>query len=70
MEARGVTWSEEHRHRCEVRYCLRLAMQSSQQAAAYLNRVEDFSPERHARLKLDCRQQFDRGNRGEEGQWK
>ncbi len=70
MEKGGVTWGDEYRHQCEVRYCLQLAMQDTKKAVAYLNLVEDKSPERHKRLKADCRRQYDKGNRGEWGDWR
>lgn len=64
------TWSEEHRHRCEVRYVLRLTAKAPKKATEYMNLVEDKSPERWKKLKRDCRQQWDRGNKGEGGEWR
>lgn len=64
------TSSEEWRHQCEVRYVLRLTAKSPRKATEYMNLVEDKSPQRHKQLKLDCRRQWELGNRGEAGVWK
>lgn len=48
----GATWSEEHRHACEVRYVL--AMPSREERAAYLDALPRFRGKAAAeRLRAD-----------------
>jgi hypothetical protein len=65
------TWSEDHRHQCEVRDILtKRVKKGSNWAWDYLDKVEK-SRGRVARLKLekDVTQQWILGNRGMVGLW-
>lgn len=62
------TNSEEHRHRCEVRWCL---TNGSEWFKTYIAGVAQARGKAAAeRLRADVRAQFAAGNRGGEGEWK
>lgn len=62
---------EEERHRCEVRQVLRWRAQDRNKAVEYLSKVRDRRGDSSAnRLTEDCRTQWERGNRGIEGDWR
>lgn len=62
---------EEERHRCEVRQVLRWRAQDRNKAVEYLSKVRDRRGDSTAnRLTEDCRTQWERGNRGIEGDWR
>jgi len=68
---RGFTWSEEYRHQCEVRWLLRKRVESRSEALNYLSKVRDRRGEEAAKaLERDVRDQWSKGNRGEEASWK
>jgi hypothetical protein len=57
----------EHRFRCEVRQILAWRTEDRGKAMDYLARVKG---DRRDRLEKDCRTQWERGNRGEKGDWR
>ncbi len=62
---------EEHRHRCEVRQVLAWRTEDRGKAMDYLARVRQKRGDQAAdRLEKDCRTQWERGNRGERGDWR
>lgn len=62
---------EEHRHRCEVRQVLAWRTEDRGKAMDYLARVRQKRGDQAAdRLEKDCRTQWERGNRGEKGDWR
>jgi hypothetical protein len=62
--------SELHRHRCEVRQVLKWRTQDRNKAIEYLSIVLKKRGDRTAQLlEKDCRQQWQLGNRGDEGDW-
>ena len=61
---------EEHRHKCEVRYVLKLRVNDRNKALEYLNLVREKRKEKANKLELDCKKQWSRGNRGEKGEWR
>ncbi len=65
---RTMDSSAEHRHRCEVRHLIRLAMeQGRERVRAYLDdkRVAG----RQAQLRADINAQVKAGNKGEDSVW-
>ena len=61
--------SEQHRHRCEVRFLIRAARDRGREwVRQYLDdkRVAG----RQARLRADLNEQIKAGNSGQEGEWK
>lgn len=65
------TWSETHRHRCEVRYILLHRVHMGRQwAHDFLDRIERARGKAaRQRLEADILDQWSRGNRGEPGCW-
>lgn len=64
----GVMSTEEHRHRCEVRWLIRQTRERGRAwVRAYLGdkRVEG----RRERLRADLNEQIRRGNEGGDGEW-
>jgi hypothetical protein len=62
--------SELHRHRCEVRQVLKWRTQDRNKAIEYLSIVLKKRGDRTAQLlEKDCREQWTKGSRGEEGVW-
>ena len=62
---------EEERHRCEVRQVLKWRVQDRTKAMEYLALVEKRRGEIAAnKLRNDSRIQWERGNRGIDGNWK
>ena len=62
---------EEQRHQCEVRQVLKWRVEDRNKAMDYLNLVEKRRGEIAAnKLRLDCRIQWEKGNRGIDGNWK
>jgi hypothetical protein len=62
--------SELHRHRCEVRQVLKWRTQDRNKAIEYLSIVRNKRGDRTAQLlEKDCRDQWSKGSRGEEGVW-
>ncbi len=64
----GAMSTEEHRHRCEVRWLIRAAQEKGRAwVRAYLGdkRVDG----RRGRLRADLNEQIKRGNSGEHGEW-
>lgn len=62
---------EEERHRCEVRQVLKWRVQDRTKAMDYLLAVEKRRGEILAnRLRIDSRIQWEKGNRGLDGDWK
>lgn len=60
---------EQERHRCEVRYVLKLRVNDRNKALEYLKLVREKRKEKANKLELDCKEQWSRGNRGEKGEW-
>ena len=62
---------EEERHRAEVRQVLRWRAQDRSTAINYLAKVRKARGDAAAdRLTEDCRTQWDKGNRGIQGDWR
>ena len=62
---------EEERHRCEVRQVLRWRAQDRNKAVEYISKVRDKRGDFAANtITADCRMQWERGNRGIEGDWR
>ena len=61
--------SEQHRHRCEVRFLIRAARERGRE---WVRQYLDSKPVagRRERLRADLNEQIKRGNRGQEGEWK
>ena len=63
--------SEVHRHRCEVRQVLKWRTQDRNKAIEYLSIVRKKRGDRTAQLlEKDCKEQWQLGNRGLNGEWK
>lgn len=61
--------SEQHRHRCEVRFLIRAARERGREWVRQClddKRVAG----RQASLRADLNEQIKAGNRGQEGEWK
>jgi hypothetical protein len=62
---------EEERHRCEVRQVLRWRTEDRNKAIDYLGRVRKARGDAAAdKLARDCKEQWAKGNRGIEGDWR
>ena len=62
---------EEERHRCEVRQVIKWRMQDRNKAMEYLQAVAKKRGQDSAdRLRKDSAEQWDRKNRGLDGDWK
>jgi len=66
------TSSEEHRHQCEVRHFLRMRRDDGREAVTrQLNYIGQKRGEKAAATLLnDIREQWERGNRGQQGDWR
>ena len=65
------TYSEEYRHRCEVWTVLRWRALDRNKSSDYLQRVRKMRGNNAAdKLEKDCREQWERGNRGLKGDWR
>ena len=63
-------WSEEYRHRCEVRQVLRWRVENRNKALIHINKVQDARGIKAAQqLQKDCGDQWATGNRGDKGEW-
>lgn len=60
----------EFQWQCLVRQVLKWTATDTDKAVQFMNKVYDKSHERWQKLKRDCRQQYDKGNRGDWGDWK
>jgi hypothetical protein len=66
-----VNNSEEYRHQCEVRQVLAWRTENRDKAVSYLAAVRQKRSEAAAiKLERDTREQWSRGNRGIEGEWR
>jgi len=62
--------SEEYRWQCEVRQVLKWRTQDRNKAIEYLSIVRNKRGDRTAQLlEKDCREQWSKGSRGDEGIW-
>ena len=62
---------EEERHRCEVRYVIKLRNIDRQRMIDYLELVKKERKETAAKkLEQDARDQWNKGNRGIHGDWR
>ena len=62
---------EEERHRCEVRQILRWRAQDKTMAMEYLSKVRQKRGDKAtSKLQKDCTEQWAKGNRGTEGDWR
>ena len=59
---------EEERHRCEVRYVLKLRAIDRQRMLDYLESVKQHRGDCF-NLEKDARDQWNKGSRGEKGKW-
>lgn len=61
--------SEQHRHRCEVRFLIRAARERGRE---WVRQYLDSKPVagRRERLRANLNTQIKAGNRGQEGEWK
>lgn len=63
--------SEEYRHQCEVRQVLRWRAESRDKAVSYLQLVRQKRGDAKAdKLERDTKEQWAKGSRGIEGEWK
>jgi len=62
------TWSQDYRHQCEVRYVLQLRVKGRQPMLDYF--VEVKKKRSTDNLEKDAREQWNKGNRGNEGDWR
>jgi hypothetical protein len=62
---------EEERHRCEVRQVLRWRAEDRSKAIDYLSKVRQKRSDKAAdKLQKDCTEQWAKGNRGIQGDWR
>lgn len=62
---------EEERHRCEVRHVLKIRVNDRQKMLDYLAEVKKERGEvAYKKLEQDCREQWNRGNKGTYGDWR
>ena len=62
---------EEERHRCEVIQILRWRAQDRNRSSEYLQLVRKMRGCNAAdKLEKDCKEQWDRGNKGLRGDWR
>jgi hypothetical protein len=65
------TDSEEYRHRCEVWVVLRWRTLDRNKSSEYLQLVRKMRGNNAAdKLEKDCKEQWERGNRGLKGDWR
>ena len=65
------TYSEEYRHRCEVWVVLRWRALDRNKSSEYLQLVRKMRGNNAAdKLEKDCKEQWERGNRGLKGDWR
>jgi hypothetical protein len=78
-EAQETIGEDEHRHRCLVRWVIKKRLQDRDSAYKWLNGYRDSLGqykkgwnELHPKssLESDVRDQWQKGNRGNEGEWK
>lgn len=62
---RGPTWTPEHRHKCLIRQLLRWRAQGNRTALAAMQRSPSYQD-----LREDANEQWARGNKGEQGDWR
>ena len=68
MELFNDTSTEEWRHQCEVRWCLKeRTLRGVEWLRQYL--VKGAVQERRQKLEADIYEQWKKGNRGEHGMW-
>ena len=60
--------SEEFRHQCEIRYVLQLRVKGRQPMLDYLEQVKKWRST--DKLEKDAREQWNKGNRGNEKDWR
>lgn len=63
-----VNSSEDYRHQCEVRYVLQLRIKGRQPMLDYF--IEVKKKRSTDDLEKDAREQWNKGNRGNEGDWR
>lgn len=63
-----VNSSEEYRHQCEVRHVLKLRMLGRQPMLDYLAEVKKWRST--DKLEKDAREQWNKGNRANERDWR
>ena len=62
---------EDERHRCEVRQVLRWRAEDREKAMEFLTNVRKHRGDITAeKLAKDCKEQWSKGNRGIEGDWR
>ena len=62
---------EDERHRCEVRQVLRWRAEDREKAMEFLTKVRKHRGDITAeKLAKDCKEQWSKGNRGIEGDWR
>lgn len=75
-EGSGV---DEHRHRCLVRWVIKKRIEDRAGAIEWLEGYRDHNGKHHkgwnelhpnSRLEADVKDQWNKGNRGKEGEWK
>jgi hypothetical protein len=60
--------ADERRHRCLVRWVIRRRLEDRDAAHQWLERWGRLHP--RSRLARDVREQWERGNRGADGEWR
>ena len=68
QESNGMT-EEEHRHKCEVRYWIKIRKEKGLQEFRRLISIYDLGIKRPTVMR-DIQDQYIKGNRGEKGDWK
>jgi len=63
-----VNSSEDYRHQCEVRYVLQLRVKGRQPMLDYFEEVKKWRST--DRLEKDAREQWNKNNRGNKGDWR
>lgn len=63
--------SEDYRHQCEVRFVLLLRVMGRQKMLDYLDAVKKERGDKSSdKLAKDAREQWNKGNRGVQGDWR
>lgn len=70
-ESSLLEFFEEERHRCEIRQILRWRAEDRSKAIDYLSKVRMRRGDSVAdQIQQDCTDQWSKGNRGTEGDWR
>jgi hypothetical protein len=68
---RGFTWTQEYRHQCEVRQVIKWRKEDRNHALDYLEAVrKKRGASAGDQLERDVKDQWTKGNRGNDGDWR